>query len=237
MVQMVWQHRNVGVRPRRDTGFRSGFSDLRKDSVTREGAAEHAVRPIRLREPNVPGNLARIPGTSHMKVPRRFSRRAGVGHALAALLVAVFAEACASGEPDRRSYQVTFGETPPTTGDDALKTSFGRADTVIKYIACGGEAAFADGSTLRNRPDDHPIYANAEEIGESMIHRAMAKMIVYMRWAQFATGPSADQLVCAQHVEYYSLEPKKNPGDPDVPHPVDLSKLGQQLVDLFGTMQ
>jgi hypothetical protein len=140
----------------------------------------------------------------------------------------------APAEPDRHSYQVSFGETPPASGDDALKTSFGRADTVIKYMACGGEAAFSDGSSLRNRPDDHPIYADAEEIGESMIHRVMAKMIVYTRWDQFSTGPAANRSVCAQHVEYFTLEPKKNPGDPDVPHPVDLSKLGQQMVELFG---
>src|SRR5947209_8032065 len=106
--------------------------------------------------------------------------------AVAAITIALLACASASAEPDRHAYRISLGETPPTSGDDALKTSFGRGDTVIKYKGCGEEAAFADGSTLRNRPDgDSPIYANAEEIGEGMIHRVMAKMIVYSRFGQF----------------------------------------------------
>jgi hypothetical protein len=83
---------------------------------------------------------------------------------------AILASVSASADPDRHAYQFSFGETPPNSGDAALKSSFTRANAVIKYMACGGEAAFADGTSLRNRPDDKPPrFADAEEIGESMI--------------------------------------------------------------------
>jgi hypothetical protein len=81
------------------------------------------------------------------------------------------AGACA--EPDRKAYQIQFGSAPPTTGAQALTSSSGRADTIIKFLGCGQEREFADGATLRVRgPDDkHPLFADAEDMSEGMLHK------------------------------------------------------------------
>jgi hypothetical protein len=157
-------------------------------------------------------------------------------HVFLTIVVALIQARTTSAAPDRLAYQIQFPGSPPTSGADALSTFGSRADTVLKFLACGEEAEFVDGATLRNRPDDSPRFANAEDVGEGMLHRVMAKMIVYSNWSRFVSAAASGRDGCRQHVEYFALKPKHNPGDPDIPDTsnLDFTNVSKQIVDLFG---
>jgi hypothetical protein len=135
----------------------------------------------------------------------------------------------AHAEPHQDSYQIQFNDPsfpdgskaaiPPANGSEAVASFDARSDTILKYLGCGQEADFLDGATLRNRPDgDNPKFANAEDIGEGMLHKVLAKMLIYSSWPNHATNiPGTQEFRCRQHAQYYLRMPKKNPTDPDVP--------------------
>src|SRR5262249_30301142 len=130
-----------------------------------------------------------------------------------------------------------FTASPPKTGAEALSTVGSRVDTVVQFLACGQEAQFADGATLRKRPDDKPRFDDAEDISEGMMHMVLAKMIVVSTWPHDASAiPAGTPPLCRQHVEFFKLKPKRNASDPDVPDTGDLhfDQIQQHIVDLFG---
>ena len=153
---------------------------------------------------------------------------------LALIFILHFSSYSAFASPDRSNYQAMFDGSPPTSGANALSSFTARRKTVTLLLACGQEADFLDGSTLRDREGaDHKIhFADAEDVGEGMLHKILAKMSVYSSWPDFATSSASGGLRCEQNVQYFVFKPKKNASDPDVPDTDALNKLGLDLGNL-----
>jgi hypothetical protein len=137
------------------------------------------------------------------------------------------------GDPDRDAYVLTFPVTPPGNGAQALSTFTARAGAVLQYLACGNEAAFADGAALRSRPDDHPKFADAEDVGEGMLHMVQAKMIVVSTWPSLATQTRSDvhSFTCTQTVTFSVKPPKKTPDPQDPNDPAFIEAVRKNIGD------
>jgi hypothetical protein len=136
-------------------------------------------------------------------------------------------------EPDSNAYILKFPGSPPTNGALALSTFNDRASAVLQFLACGNEAAFADGAALRSRPDKDPKFADAEDVGEGMLHMIQAKMIVFSGWPNLANlANNAGGFSCRQTVTLSVKPPKKMPGPQDSTTPDFVKAVQKTITDL-----
>jgi hypothetical protein len=133
-------------------------------------------------------------------------------------------------EPDKNNYRLRFAGSPPTSGAQALSTFNDRSGTILQFLACGLEADFADGATLRDRPDKNPKFADAEDVGEGMLHMVMAKMIIYSSWPNHATQiPGTHQFTCQQDVTFSVKPARTSPAEQNTKDPAYLAALQDDI--------
>jgi hypothetical protein len=104
----------------------------------------------------------------------------------------------ASADADLRNYLIPLAGGIPSDGATAITSTQARADSVIKFMACGKEEDYLESATLWTRPDDKPRFADAEEVEEGPLQQTIAKMIVYANFAHYASGSPTAIVTCSQ---------------------------------------
>src|SRR5450631_145674 len=140
-------------------------------------------------------------------------------------------DSTALADPDTRNYLIPLDGGIPVDGATAINSTRARADSVIKYMACGNEEAYLESATLWTRPDDNPRFRDAEEVEEGPLQQTIAKMIVYANFDHYASGPGIAITSCLETVSSLAIKPKSNASAPDE---ADNSPLGRPVAQGTG---